>query len=83
MSHPSAAAADPQIVPPQLVPTSFTITHADGPQGRKVVLSVNHPSGVSVFFLDPEPAQQIGGQLRAAGKQAASGLIVPPSGMAL
>jgi len=65
-------------VPPQPVPTSFRTSVIPTPGGNLVVLEVFTPVGQSVVFIDPQTAQRLGGMIRAAGKQAATGLLVPP-----
>lgn len=67
-------------IPPEVMPaplpmlTAITVTDTEP---RYVILQVIDPSGQKVMFFPADLAAKVGGQLRAAGKQAASGLIVP------
>jgi len=65
-------------VPVQPVPQQVGVQIVHTPQGNAVVIQISGPTGVHVTFMTPEAAQKIGGDIRKAGKQAASGLVLPP-----
>lgn len=76
-----APQADPAAMPqPQPIPSAVAVQLITGPAGNWVVITILDATGQRVLFVDPDAAQTIGGQIRAAGKQAKSGLIVPPGG---
>lgn len=76
------ADAQPQVVQPHPVPQSWNVQAVSlGNGGKVVVVTISGPTGNYVCFIEPESAVQIAGHLRSAGKQALSGLILPPGAM--
>jgi hypothetical protein len=66
----------PQMVPPQPLPTLTTIGHARAADGSiLVVLQMSTPQGMSVFFLDQRAARKIGVDLQEAGSKG-GGLVI-------
>lgn len=65
-------------IQPQPVPSSVTVSQAQGPNGNMVVLTVSDPTGLHVWFFPPENAKKIGADLQKAGE--AGGIILAPAG---
>ena len=74
--------SDPNQVSPAPVPTSFNVVTATSEQGvNLVLLQVNTPAGVGVYFMEPGTAVHLGKMLRDEGKASISRLATPPSGL--
>jgi hypothetical protein len=74
--------AQPGGVEPAPVQTAFAVATVPTPDGQAlVVLRTQTPVGISMFFMDPASAVQLGNALRAEGKAGVSRLAVPPSGL--
>ena len=56
----------PQEVSPQPVPMSISVNGAKGPAGDFVVLQIQTPIGIAVYFLDVETARGLGAMLKDA-----------------
>jgi hypothetical protein len=77
----------PQQIPPGPVPTIFaldqgTVMTPDGTQ-TVIVFQAQTPQGLTVLFIDPEEARNLGNAMVQMGTAATSGLIVPPAGLQL
>lgn len=69
----------PDGIPPGPVPTAFNVGNVPTDQGGEMVaLQMQTPVGVSVYFMEPGIAVQVGNALRGAGKAGVSRLAVPP-----
>lgn len=67
-------------VQPYPVPTSFTTGSVDADDGSTwVVLQIQTPAGVGMYFLSPEAAVQVGNALRAEGKKGIGPRLVTPT----
>lgn len=55
---------------PQPVPTAFSLDIAVGPQKRYVIVNVHTPSGVAIYFLEPEIAFEVAKSIRSAAQAA-------------
>ena len=66
----------PQGIPPQPLPTMTTVATAQGHVGSYVVLQVQSPQGVSVFFLEPAHARDLAKHLAEYSTVAGSGLVI-------
>ena len=71
-------AAEMQVGP---LPVTTAVSQANTPDGMLVVLQVQTPQGISVFFLSPAHATTLAGQLESTGGAAGAGLIVPGGGV--
>jgi hypothetical protein len=65
-----------QRVQPSPVNLTVNVRVVDTSAGRRVVLEVFTPTGLSVFFLDAAAAQSIGETLQREAMSAASGLTI-------
>lgn len=74
---------NPNAIQPQPVPTQFTTGTLPTVDGRSwVVLQVETPVGVAMYFLEPGAAVAVGNALRNEGKKGVgSKLAVPPNGL--
>jgi hypothetical protein len=68
---------------PQPVPLQFQTSVVPSSAGSMVVISVDSPMGRTFLFLDHATAETFGEQVRSAGKQARTGLVIAQSGLAL
>lgn len=68
----------PQYVQPQPTPFQAEVGVGTTPDGRQVVsLTLHLVTGRTVVFLPPDGATTLATDLTRAGKQAATGLILP------
>lgn len=68
------------MVPPQPVPMTWTVDRVQTDAGTPVVLiRVYDPTGVKVYFLDPDFARQIGNNIVGA----TGGIEVPKPGLGI
>lgn len=66
----------PQGIPPQPLPTLTTVATAQAPGTSYVVLQVQTPQGISVFFLEPAHARDLAKHLTDHAQVAGSGLVI-------
>lgn len=71
-------AAFDQVVP-QPINCQFRVDVMNHPQGNQVILFVMSPTGMNVFFMQPDVAKTIGEVITRSGQLASTGLHVPPS----
>ena len=67
-------------VQPTPVPTAFTTGTLRADDGRAwIVLQVETPVGIAMYFLEPAAAVQVGNALRSEGKAGLGPKLVTPA----
>lgn len=62
-------------------PITVAVGMASTPGGSMVVQQVESVTGSSLFFLDPDTAEQVGSEMVRMARQARTGLVVPGPGI--
>lgn len=83
MTAPNGARPQPLMfplqIPPSMIPSAIevqTVNLADGT--TLVMLAVHTPMGVQICLMEPAAAVKVAADLTQHGKQASSGIILPP-----